>query len=308
MIYFGSSITPEQKEFYDGPNTSSNLQIDTLSDGEVVPIFRESVRRKDIYIVQSLCKDNVMETLSIVDAAKRAGARSINLVTPYLPYSRQDKKGKHRTSITAKLLADLLTETGVSSLITIDLHSQAIEGFYDIPIIHVDPKDIFIPKVREIIHMDPIVVAPDQGAVARATAVAKPLNLDMATIIKTRTKPNDMNRIDMFLQGDVKDRNVIIIDDIADTCGTLIKASELLLEKGAKSVSAMMTHGVLSGPSVGRINLGAKRPDGSLQDITVYVTDGMPSAIRASEFLDRIKIIPCHGLLYETIKKVAGLN
>jgi ribose-phosphate pyrophosphokinase len=156
--------------------------------------------------------------------------------------------------------------------------------------------------------MNPIIVAPDQGASGRAGAVAKALSLDMATINKTRSKPNDMDHLDMKLEGDVTGRNIVIVDDIADTCGTLIKASEMLLGQGAKSVTAMMTHGVLSGPAVGRINLGAKRPDGSLQDITVYVTDGMTSAIRASEFLDKIKTIPCHGLLYETIKNVAGLN
>jgi ribose-phosphate pyrophosphokinase len=310
VIYFGSSITPTQKECYKS-NTSDKLQIDILSDGESVPIFRESVRKKDLYIIQSLNKGNMMETLSIIDAAKRSGASSINLVTPYLPYSRQDKKGKLRTSITAKVVADILQKTGLSTIMTIDLHASAIEGFYDIPLIHVDPKDLYIPIIEE--HyiskgFNPIIVAPDQGATERATSVAKELGLDMATIIKARSKPNDMSHIEMTLKGNVEDRLVIVIDDIADTCGTLMKAAGLLKENGAKGITAMMTHGVLSGPAIDRLKKGILCPDGIYQDIRLFVSDSVENVESKSALFPHLKLIDCHNLLYRTICNITDIR
>jgi len=223
------------------------LKIDKFSDGEILPLFQESVRDEDVFFVQTTnSSDNIMETLLVIDAAKRAGCKSFTLVAPFQSYSRQDKTDHLRSSIGSKVLADILTTAGMTRVMTIDLHASAIQGFYNVPVIHLNGNKIFIDYIREHQIEDLTIVAPDQGAVKRASDFCKAFpESTFAMINKKRIKPNEIHS--MELVGDVTGRNVIIVDDMADTLGTMCKAAELLMEKGAKSVRCIATHGVLSG-------------------------------------------------------------
>jgi ribose-phosphate pyrophosphokinase len=223
------------------------LKIDKFSDGEILPLFQESVRNEDIFFVQTTnSSDNIMETLLVIDAAKRAGCKSFTLVAPFQAYSRQDKTDHLRSSIGSKMLADVLTAAGMNRIITIDLHASAIQGFYNVPVIHLNGNKIFIDYIKEHQIEDLTIVAPDQGAVKRASDFCKAFpDASFAMINKKRIKPNEIHS--MELVGDVTGRNVIIVDDMADTLGTMCKAAELLMDKGAKSVRAIATHGILSG-------------------------------------------------------------
>ena len=226
---------------------SGKLKIDKFSDGEILPLFQESVRDEDVFFVQTTnSSDNIMETLLVIDAAKRAGCKSFTLIAPFQSYSRQDKTDHLRSSIGSKMLADILTAAGMSRIITIDLHASAIQGFYNVPVIHLNGNKIFIDYIRENAIEDLTIVAPDQGAVKRASDFCKAFpDSTFAMINKKRIKPNEIHS--MELVGDVTGRNVIIVDDMADTLGTMCKAAELLMSKGAKSVRAIATHGILSG-------------------------------------------------------------
>ena len=223
------------------------LKIDKFSDGEILPLFIESVRDEDIFFVQTTnSSDNIMETLLVIDAAKRGGCKSFTLVAPFQAYSRQDKTDHLRSSIGSKMLADVLTSAGMNRIITIDLHASSIQGFYNVPVIHLNGNKIFIDYIKEHQIEDLTIVAPDQGAVKRASDFCKAFpDSTFAMINKKRIKPNEIHS--MELVGDVTGRNVIIVDDMADTLGTMCKAAELLMEKGAKSVRAIATHGILSG-------------------------------------------------------------
>ena len=223
------------------------LKIDKFSDGEILPLFQESVRDEDVFFVQTTnSSDNIMETLLVIDAAKRAGCKSFTLVAPFQAYSRQDKTDHLRSSIGSKMLADVLTAAGMTRVMTIDLHASAIQGFYNVPVIHLNGNKIFIDYIKEHQIEDLTIVAPDQGAVKRASDFCKAFpDASFAMINKKRIKPNEIHS--MELVGDVTGRNVVIVDDMADTLGTMCKAAELLMEKGAKSVRAIATHGILSG-------------------------------------------------------------
>ena len=226
------------------------LKIDKFSDGEILPLFGESVRDQDVFFVQTTnSSDNIMETLLVIDAAKRAGCKSFTLVVPFQSYSRQDKTDHLRSSIGSKMLADVLTAAGMSRIITIDLHASAIQGFYNVPVIHLNGNKIFIDYIKENAIEDLTIVAPDQGAVKRASDFCKAFpEATFAMINKKRIKPNEIHS--MELVGDVTGRNVVIVDDMADTLGTMCKAAELLMEKGAKSVRCIATHGILSGKAI----------------------------------------------------------
>lgn len=223
------------------------LQIDRFSDGEILPLFNETVRDEDVFFIQSTnSAESIMETLFVIDAAKRAGCKSFTLVAPYQSYSRQDKTDHLRSSIGSKVLADIFEKTGMTRIITIDLHSSAIQGFYNVPVIHLNGNKVFIDYIKQHKIEDLTILAPDQGAVKRASDFTKAFpDSTFAMINKKRIKPNEIHS--MELVGDVKGRNVVIVDDMADTLGTLKKASELVMEQGAKSVRAIATHGVLSG-------------------------------------------------------------
>lgn len=224
-----------------------DIQIDKFSDGEILPCFKESVRDEDVFFVSSTdSSDSIIETLLVVDAAKRAGCKSFTLVSPFQGYSRQDKTDHLRSSIGSKVLSDILEKVGVSRLITIDLHASSIQGFYNIPVIHLNGNKIFIDYIKSLHLADICIVAPDQGAVKRASDFCKAFpEATFAMINKKRIKPNEVHS--MELVGDVSGKNVIIVDDMADTLGTMRKAADLLTESGALSVRAVATHGVLSG-------------------------------------------------------------
>jgi ribose-phosphate pyrophosphokinase len=230
--------------------TPGKLKIDKFSDGEILPLFPESVRDQDVFFVQTTnSSDNIMETLLVIDAAKRAGCKSFTLVAPFQGYSRQDKTDHLRSSIGSKMLADILTTIGMNRIITIDLHASAIQGFYNVPVIHLNGNKIFIDYIKDNNIEDLTIVAPDQGAVKRASDFCKAFpDATFAMINKKRIKPNEIHSMDLV--GDVRGRNVVIVDDMADTLGTMCKAADLLIEKGAKSVRCIATHGILSGKAI----------------------------------------------------------
>ena len=272
----------------ESPISPGKLQIDKFSDGEILPLFKESVRDEDVFFVQTTnTSDNIMETLLVIDAAKRSGCRSFTLVAPFQGYSRQDKTDHLRSSIGSKVLADALVAVGMSRIITIDLHASAIQGFYDVPVIHLNGNKIFIEYIRENQIEDLTILAPDQGAVKRASDFCKAFpDSTFAMVNKKRIKPNEIHS--MELVGEVEGRNVVIVDDMADTLGTLKKASELIMQKGAKSVRAIATHGVLSGKAYENLETSVLSE--------VLVSDSIQS--KAS---DRLKVISCDRLIAKSI-------
>ena len=224
-------------------NTSSIVEF---SDGEFEPSFDETVRGADVFLIQSTTppSDNLMELLLMIDAAKRASAANIIAVMPYFGYARQDKKGKPRVPIGAKLVANLLSAAGVDRIMTIDLHADQIQGFFEIPVDHLYASELFIKDITNLNLPNLIIASPDMGGSKRANAYAKLLNSGVVICYKERKKSNVI--AEMQVLGDVQGKNVVIIDDMVDTAGTLTKAADLMIEKGATSVRAYCTHGVLS--------------------------------------------------------------
>jgi ribose-phosphate pyrophosphokinase len=264
------------------------LKIDKFSDGEILPLFQESVRDEDVFLVQTTnSSDNIMETLLVIDAAKRAGCKSFTLVAPFQAYSRQDKTDHLRSSIGSKVLADILTTAGMTRVMTIDLHASAIQGFYNVPVIHLNGNKIFIDYIKEHQIEDLTIVAPDQGAVKRASDFCKAFpDASFAMINKKRIKPNEIHS--MELVGDVTGRNVIIVDDMADTLGTMCKAAELLMEKGAKSVRAIATHGILSGKAYTNLESSVLTE--------LLVSDSIPAKLSP-----KLKVISCDNIIARSI-------
>lgn len=224
-----------------------NRIIQHFSDGEFAVSYEESIRGQYIYIVQSTFpnSDNLMELLLMIDAAKRASAYKIAAVIPYFGWARQDRKDKPRVSIGAKLIADMLQTAGVDRVLTMDLHADQIQGFFDIPVDHLYGSTIFFPYIKSLKLKDLVIASPDVGGSKRAGTYSKYLDVPMVLCHKTREKANVVG--EMRIIGDVEGKNVIIMDDMADTAGTLCKAANLMLENGAKSVRAIVTHGVMSG-------------------------------------------------------------
>jgi len=271
----------------------NNLIIEKFSDGEILPLFTESVRNQDVYFIQSLVSsDAIMETLLVSDAAKRAGCLSFNLISPYMGYSRQDKTDHLRSSIGSKVIADIFEKIGVNNLFTIDLHASSIQGFYNIPVIHLNGNKIFIDYLKDLNIEDLCIVAPDQGAVKRASDYCKAFpDSTFAMINKKRTKPNEVHS--MELVGDVKDKNVVIVDDIADTLGTLKKASELVKSNGAKSVRAICTHGILSSSAIKNLE--------ESHLIELLVSDSIESVIDKSTWSNKLRVVTCADILSKTV-------
>lgn len=230
------------------------MNIQHFADGEFEVSFEESIRGSEVYLVQSTFpnSDNLMELLLMIDAAKRASAASIIAVMPYFGWARQDRKDKPRVSIAAKLVADLLSAAGVDRVIAMDLHADQIQGFFNVPVDHLYASSVFIPYI-ESLHLENMVIAtPDVGGAKRANNYAKYFDVPLVLCHKQRAKANVV--ASMTVIGDVKDKNVILIDDMVDTAGTITKAADLMMEKGAKSVRALCTHAIMSDPASDRVN------------------------------------------------------
>ena len=232
-------------------NKSSIIEF---SDGEFEPSFDETVRGADVFLIQSTTppSDNLMELLLMIDAAKRASAANIIAVMPYFGYARQDKKGKPRVPIGAKLVANLLSAAGVDRIMTMDLHADQIQGFFEVPVDHLYASELFVEDITSLNLPNLIIASPDMGGSKRANAYAKILNSGVVICYKERKQANVIG--EMKVLGDVSGKDVVIIDDMVDTGGTLTKAADLMIESGATSVRAYCTHGILSGTAYGRLD------------------------------------------------------
>lgn len=301
-IFSGTTSTELTKKIHEklqkisGESFIGKLKIDKFLDGETLPIFEESVRNEDVFFVQTTnTSDSIVETLLVIDAAKRAGCKSFTLIAPYQGYSRQDKNDHLRSSIGSKMLAGILESTGMTSLISIDFHASQAQAFYNVPVIHLNGNKIFIDYIKKNKIEDLTIVAPDQGAVRRASDFCKAFpDATFAMINKKRIKPNEIHS--MELVGDVNERNVVIVDDMADTLGTMKKAAELLMEKGAKSVRCIATHGILSGKAIENLY--------SSQITELLVSDSIPFIDEKDSKNDnqtKFKIISCADIIAKTI-------
>lgn len=271
--------------------------VGRFSDGEVMVEIMENVRGKDVFVLQSTCaptNDNLMEVMVMVDALKRASASRITAAMPYFGYARQDRRPRSaRVAITAKVVADMLSSAGVDRLLTMDLHSDQIQGFFDIPVDNIYASPILLSDVWKNNYPNLIVVSPDVGGVVRARALAKQLDADLAIIDKRRPKPNVAKVMNII--GDVVGRTCIIMDDLVDTANTLCEAANALKEKGATRVLAYCTHAVLSGPAIDRI-------ENSAMD-ELIVTDTIPLSDAAKK-CKRIRQLSTAELLAETIRRI----
>lgn len=268
-------------------------KVKTFSDGEIQIEIEETVRGKDIFIVQSTCppvNDNLVELLLMIDAFKRSAASRITAVMPYYGYSRQDKKVVPRVPISARLIADLLTIAGTNRLITMDLHAGQIQGFFDIPVDNLFAAPVIIEYIKSNFSNNLVIVSPDAGGVERARAYAKRLNTDLAIIDKRRDAPN--KAIAMSVIGDVTDKVAVIIDDMIDTAGTLIEAAYAIIEHGAKEVHACCAHPVFSGPAIDRIKNSVLK--------SIVVSDTIPLNSKA-ETCDKISTLSISELVGESI-------
>lgn len=263
-----------------------------FSDGEFEPCYEETIRGSYVFIVQSTfpSADNLWELLLMIDAAKRASAYKVIAVIPYLGYARQDRKDKPRVSIGAKVAADMLSKAGIDRLIAVDLHADQIQGFFDVPVDHLYASSLFVPYIKDMNLPNVVIASPDVGGTKRANTYAKLLETDLVICHKSRSKANVVGN--MTVIGDVQGKDVILVDDIIDTAGTITKAADLLMEKGATSVRAFATHPILSGPAYERIEKSGLTE--------VYFTNTIPLK-RESE---KIKIISLAPLLADVIDKV----
>ena len=271
--------------------TLGNIEVTTYSDGEFQPSFEENIRGRDVFLVQSTFPpaDNLLELLMLVDAARRASAKRIVAVIPYFGYARQDRKDKPRVSIASKMVANLLTAAGVQRIITIDLHADQIQGFFDVPVDHVFASTIFVPYIKQMNLPNLMMASPDTGGTRRAAAYAKFLNTGFVICYKQRSKPNEIGK--MELVGDVKGKDVVLIDDIIDTAGSITKAGNLIMDKGANSVRAICTHPVFSGEAYQRIR------ESKFEE--VITTDTLP----LREDCDKIKVLSTADLFAEVIRR-----
>jgi len=230
------------------------MNTQQFADGEFEVCFEESIRGCEVYLVQSTFPntDNLMELLLMIDAAKRASAKSIIAVMPYFGWARQDRKDKPRVSIAAKLVADLLSTAGVDRVITMDLHADQIQGFFNVPVDHLYASSVFIPYIQSLNFEDMVIATPDVGGAKRANSYAKYLDLPLVLCHKQRAKANVV--ANMTVIGDVKDKNVILVDDMVDTAGTITKAADLMIANGAKSVRALCSHAIMSDPASERVD------------------------------------------------------
>ncbi len=277
--------------------TLAPCDVTHFSDGEINLNIDQTVRGMDVFIIQPTCapvNDSLMELLILIDAVKRASAGRINAVIPYYGYARQDRKTKAREPITAKLVANLLTTAGADRVITMDLHAGQIQGYFDIPVDHLTAIPILADYFKEIVGNDTVVVSPDLGGVTRARSFANLLDLPIAMIEKRRPKANEAEVMNII--GDIVGKNVILVDDIIDTAGTIVNAASVLKKLGAKKIYGCATHGVLSGPAVDRIY------DSELEKF--IITDTIP--LHENCRIDKIDVVSVAPLFAEAIRRING--
>ena len=268
------------------------MNIQHFADGEFAVSFEESIRGCQVYLVQSTFpnSDNLMELLLMIDAAKRASAKSIVAVVPYFGWARQDRKDKPRVSIAAKLLADILSVAGINRLITMDLHADQIQGFFDVPVDHLYASAVFLPYIQSLKLEDLVIATPDVGGSKRASTFSKYLGVPLVLCNKSREKANEV--ASMQIIGDVEGKNVVLIDDIVDTAGTITKAANIMLEAGAASVRAIASHCVMSDPASFRVQ------ESGLTEMVF--TDSIPYAKKCA----KVKQLSIADMFAETIKRV----
>lgn len=283
------------KRFYDDDTTPLNeVSITTFNDGELGIRYMESIRSDNVFIIQSTIPpgDNFMELFLMIDAAKRSSARRITVVIPYFGYARQDRKDKPRVPISAKLMADLLTTAGATRIVTVDLHADQIQGFFNIPVDHLSTSYAFIPYLRDKMKLDDLVIAsPDVGGTKRASRFANVLDVDMVIVHKERASAGIVSS--MKLIGDVRGKDVILVDDIIDTAGSICKAATLMMDSGAKSVKALCTHPLLSNEAYENINKS------KLEE--VIVSDTIPIKRGMTE---KIKIISVDKMIAKAMRRI----
>ncbi|GKT08046.1 ribose-phosphate pyrophosphokinase [Desulforhabdus sp. TSK] len=274
----------------------SRSLVTTFSDGEIRVEIGENVRGADVFVVQTgspPVNDHLMELLVMIDALKRASARRITAVIPYYSYSRQDRKNKPRVPITARLVADLITRVGTHRILTVDLHAGQIQGFFDIPVDNLYASPILLPYIREHFNGNLVIVSPDAGGVPRARAYASQLKAGLALIDKRRAEVNKAEALNII--GEVEGKTAVVLDDMVDTAGTLVEATKSLLEKGAREVHACVTHPILSGPAVDRIESSLLK--------SLVVTDTVPLSPQASH-CEKIKCVPACRLFSAAIRNI----
>lgn len=294
IIFSGNSNPVLSKKICDYLNVPlGGDKVKRFSDGEIQIEIDENVRAKEVFVIQSTCppvNENLVELLLMIDAFKRSSAAHITVVIPYYGYSRQDKKVAPRVPISAKLVADLLTVAGAHRVITMDLHAGQIQGFFNIPVDNLFAAPVIIDYIRDNFNKDLVIVSPDAGGVERARAYAKRLNAGLAVVDKRRDAPNLAKA--MFIVGDVVGKDVVILDDMVDTAGTLTEAAEAIMRNGANEVHAACAHPVLSGPAIERIEKSILK--------TVVVTDTIPLKNNARG-CDKIKVLSIAMLVGEGI-------
>ena len=270
-----------------------DMNIQNFADGEFQVSYEESVRGDEVYLVQSTFpnSDNLMELLLMVDAAKRASAKSVTAVIPYFGWARQDRKDRPRVSIAAKLVAGMLTTAGVDSIITMDLHADQIQGFFNLPLNHLYASSVFIPYIKKLKLKDLVIASPDVGGVKRVNSYAKYFKAPLVMCHKQRARANVVEK--MTIVGEVQDKNVIIIDDMIDTAGTICTAAKVMMDNGAKSVRAIASHAIMSDPATERIN-------NSVLEEVVF-TDSIPYDTSRSS---KVKIVSVAKLIADTIQRI----
>ena len=271
-----------------------NVITSTYSDGEYQPSFEESVRGRRVFLIGSTNPnaDHLMELLLMLDAAKRASARHVTAVIPYYGWARQDRKDKSRVPIAAKLIAQMLETAGATRIITMDLHAAQIQGFFEKPVDHLFASTVFLPYLQSLNLENLTIASPDMGGSKRAYAYAKALESDVVICYKQREKANVISHMELI--GDVKGKNVVLVDDMVDTAGTLTKAADLMMERGALSVRAVCTHPVLSGDAYNRVQ--------NSKLLELLVTDTIP--LREGEITNKIKVVSSAELFADVLKSV----
>ena len=275
-----------------------HIEVSEFSDGELFVQVQENIRGQDVFLMQSTCQpvnQHFMELLIMADACKRASAARITAVLPYFGYSRQDRKDRPRVPITAKLVADLITTAGVNRLLTVDLHTGQLQGYFNIPVDHLFATPVLVEHFQRQQYHDLIIIAPDAGGVERAGAFAKRLDVPLGIIDKRRVSDRKNIAKVVHIIGDVAGCDVLIVDDMVDTAGTLVEATEALLDEGARRVFAGATHAVLSGPAMQRL------ASSKLEELVV--TNTIPLGSKEQSW-DRIRVLPMAPLLGEAIRRI----